>query len=139
SSRTSSSIRPDFGVPQIRVFEDTPRAIRFGGAREGPVRRRYQRLSQICAATGAVVGRCEPRSRLLDADAVRRRYGRRKLAYLQQPERHRHVDPELFDILEHAASALERRRLATIEDSGTIPGASYHNDLLPDELAARHT
>lgn len=61
-----------------------------------------------------------------------------KLAYLQQPERHRHVDPELFDILEHAASALERRRLATIEGSGAIPGASYHNDLLPDELAGRH-
>ncbi|GLR55257.1 hypothetical protein KYK30_09820 [Shinella yambaruensis] len=61
-----------------------------------------------------------------------------KLTYLQQPERHRHVDPELFDILAHAASAPERRRLATIEDSGAIPGALYHNDLLPDELAGRH-
>ncbi|WP_430439935.1 hypothetical protein [Shinella sp.] len=61
-----------------------------------------------------------------------------KLAYLQQPERHRHVDPELFDILAHAASAPERRRLATIEESGAISGALYHNDLLPDELAGRH-
>ncbi len=61
-----------------------------------------------------------------------------KLAYLQQPERHRHFDPELFDILGHAAFAPERRRLATIEDSGAIPGALYHNDLLPDELAGRH-
>lgn len=61
-----------------------------------------------------------------------------KLAYLQQPERHRHVDPELFDILGHAASAPERRRLATIEESGAIPSALYHNDLLPDELAGRH-
>jgi len=61
-----------------------------------------------------------------------------KLAYLQQPERHRHVDPKLFDIMAHAASAPERRRLATIEDSGAIPGASYHNDLLPDGLADRH-
>lgn len=61
-----------------------------------------------------------------------------KLAYLQQPERHRHVDPELFDVLAHAASAPERRRLATIEESGAIPQALYHNDLLPDELAARH-
>jgi hypothetical protein len=61
-----------------------------------------------------------------------------KLAYLQQPERHRHVDPELFDILAHAASAPDRRRLATIEDSGAIPGALYHNDLLSDELAGRH-
>lgn len=62
-----------------------------------------------------------------------------KLAYLQQPERHRHVDPELFDILEHAASAPERRRLATIEEGGAISGALYHNDLLPDELTGRHT
>ena len=61
-----------------------------------------------------------------------------KLAYLQQPERHRHVDPELFDILAHASSAPERRRLATIEDSGTLPGAFYQNELLPDELASRH-
>lgn len=61
-----------------------------------------------------------------------------KLAYLQQPERHRHVDPELFDILAHAAAKPDRRRLATIEDSGAIPGAVYHNDLLPDDLASRH-
>jgi hypothetical protein len=62
-----------------------------------------------------------------------------KLAYLQQPNRHRDVDPELFDILAHAAATPERRRLATIENSGAIPGALYQNDLLPDELAARHT
>ncbi len=61
-----------------------------------------------------------------------------KLAYLQQPERHRHVDPELFDILVHAAAEPDRRRLATIEGSGAIPGAIYHNDLLPDELTERH-
>lgn len=61
-----------------------------------------------------------------------------KLAYLQQPERHRHVDPELFEILADAASAPDRRRLATIEGSGAIPAAIYHNDLLPDEVAGRH-
>lgn len=61
-----------------------------------------------------------------------------KLAYLQQPGRHRDVDPDLFDILAHAASAPERRRLATIENSEALPGALYHNDLLPDELAGRH-
>ncbi|MBB5043455.1 hypothetical protein [Shinella fusca] len=62
-----------------------------------------------------------------------------KLAYLQQPERYRHVDPELFDILAHTAAEPDRRRLATIEDSGAIPGATYHNELLPDELAGRHS
>lgn len=61
-----------------------------------------------------------------------------RLGYLQQPERHRHVDPELFDILAHATSAPEYRRLATIEDSGAIPGALYHNELLPNDLASRH-
>lgn len=60
-----------------------------------------------------------------------------KLAYLQQPERHRHIDPELFDILAHAAAEPDRRRLATIENSETIPSAVYHNDLLPDELVDR--
>ncbi len=61
-----------------------------------------------------------------------------KLAYLQQPERYRSVDPELFDILTHTAAEPERRRLATIEHSGAIPGAVYHNDLLPDDLVGRH-
>lgn len=61
-----------------------------------------------------------------------------KLAYQQQPERHRDVDPELFDILAHAASAPDRRRLATIEDSGAIAGALYHNAPLPDDLTGRH-
>ncbi|WP_119257809.1 hypothetical protein [Shinella zoogloeoides] len=61
-----------------------------------------------------------------------------KLAYLQQPERHRHVDPKLFDILADAAAEPDRRRLATIEGSGAVPSAIYHNALLPDELAGRH-
>ncbi|MBZ9909848.1 hypothetical protein LB557_28000 [Mesorhizobium sp. BR115XR7A] len=60
-----------------------------------------------------------------------------KLAYLQQPERFRHFDPELFDILAHAADEPDRRRLQTIEDSGAIPGAAYFNELLPDGLSAR--
>ncbi|TPK94784.1 hypothetical protein FJ934_14320 [Mesorhizobium sp. B2-4-12] len=61
----------------------------------------------------------------------------RKLGYLDQPERHRHFDPELFDTLAHAADEPDRRRLQTIEDSGAIPGAAYFNELLPDELSAR--
>ncbi|MBX4916712.1 hypothetical protein [Rhizobium bangladeshense] len=61
-----------------------------------------------------------------------------KLAYLQQPERHRHIDPVLFDILVHAASSPDHRRLATIENNGAIPGALYQNDLLPDDPTGRH-
>lgn len=62
-----------------------------------------------------------------------------KLAYLQQPGRYQRFDPELFDILGHAAAEPDRRRLQTIEHSGTIAAAIYHNDLLPqaeDERAA---
>lgn len=61
-----------------------------------------------------------------------------KLAYLGQPEHCRHFDPELFDILAHAASEPDRRRLHTIEDSDAIAGALYHNETLPDEAASRH-
>lgn len=60
-----------------------------------------------------------------------------KLAYLGQPERHRRFDPELFDILAHTASEPDRRRLQTIEDSGTVPGAVYYNETLPDDAAGR--
>lgn len=60
-----------------------------------------------------------------------------KLAYLKQPDRFRHFDPELFDILAHAASEPDRRRLQTVEDSDAIPHAIYHNDMLPQAVAER--
>lgn len=56
-----------------------------------------------------------------------------KLGYLEKPERHRHFDPELFDILAHAAAEPDRRRLQTIEDNDAIVGAIYFNDMLPDD------
>ena len=36
-----------------------------------------------------------------------------KLAYLGQPERFRHFDPELFDILAHAAAEPDRESLVS--------------------------
>lgn len=63
----------------------------------------------------------------------------RKLSYLAKPEQHRRFDPELFDILAHAAAEPDRRRLQSIEDSGAVAGALYHNETLPqavDERAA---
>lgn len=60
-----------------------------------------------------------------------------KLAYLQQPERYQRFDPALFDILAHAASEPDRRRLQTIEDNGAIAGARYFNDMLPQPVAER--
>ncbi|MCX8568792.1 hypothetical protein [Aminobacter sp. MET-1] len=60
-----------------------------------------------------------------------------KLGYLEQTDRYRHFDAELFDILAHAASEPDRRRLQVIEDNNTIPGSAYFNDLLADDLAGR--
>lgn len=60
-----------------------------------------------------------------------------KLGYLAKPEQHRHFDPQLFDILAHAASEPDRRRLQTIEDSGAVPGATYFNTALPDDVTGR--
>lgn len=60
-----------------------------------------------------------------------------KLGYLSKPEQHRHFDPELFDILAHAAAEPDRRRLQTIEDSDAIAEAIYFNDMLPDEAVGR--
>ncbi len=60
-----------------------------------------------------------------------------KLSYLQQPDGFRHFDPELFDILVHAAGEAERRRLQAIEDSRAIPKATYFNQLIPDDISGR--
>lgn len=94
--------------------------------------RKYALLRALSSGGGSRIGVCwmlTPSDGRMDGG---------KLAYIQQPDRHRRVDSELFDILAHAASAPERRRLATIENSGAIPRALYHNEMLPDELAARH-
>jgi hypothetical protein len=56
-----------------------------------------------------------------------------KLAYLGQPERFRHFDSQLFDILARAAAEPDRRRLQSIEDSGAVAGAAYYNEPLPDD------
>lgn len=60
-----------------------------------------------------------------------------KLSYLAKPEQHRRFDPELFDILAHAASEPDRRRLQTIEDSDAVAGALYYNETLPNDLSGR--
>ncbi len=60
-----------------------------------------------------------------------------KLDYLNQPERYRAIDPELFDILRRAASKPDDRRLGSVEESQAIPGAEYFNAPLFDGLAPR--
>lgn len=60
-----------------------------------------------------------------------------KLAYLDQPERYRDFDPDLFDLLKGAAAVPDDRRLRSIKESGIIPGAVYFNDTLPDDREGR--
>lgn len=60
-----------------------------------------------------------------------------KLAYLSRPNQHRHFDPELFDVLRQAASEPDQRRLAAIEESEAIPGATYFNEVLSNRAPER--
>lgn len=63
----------------------------------------------------------------------------RKLAYLDEPERWRAIDPPLFDLLRQVVDVPDSRRLSLIEGSGIIPGAVYDDALVPDDRAGRET
>lgn len=60
-----------------------------------------------------------------------------KRAYLDQPEKHRRFDPDLFDLLRGVEDGPGVDRLRAIEASGIIPGAAYFNEELPREMRAR--
>lgn len=93
--------------------------------------RKYALLRALSASGGIRIGVCwmlTPSDGSMDGS---------KLIYLTKPEQYRNFDPELFDILAHAAAEPDRRRLQTIEDSGAIPGAVYFNEVLPDDIAGR--
>lgn len=61
-----------------------------------------------------------------------------KRAYLQQPAKHRHHDPEMFDILARVRDDPDGRRLRHIEESGAVPAAHYFNEPLSDKASERH-
>jgi hypothetical protein len=56
--------------------------------------------------------------------------------YLNKPGYERH-DPELYGMLRDVMAQPDRRHLQLIEDNGIIAGATYHNAIVPDPLAAR--
>ncbi|MCS0496865.1 hypothetical protein NVS89_17335 [Ancylobacter sp. MQZ15Z-1] len=60
-----------------------------------------------------------------------------KRRYLEQPERYRRFDPELFDELSLVSPEPDRRRLESIEQSGIVPGATYFNAVLTDAADER--
>ena len=61
----------------------------------------------------------------------------RMIEYLAKPQEWRSFDPPLFDLLRSAAGAPDGRRLALIEESGAIPGATYYDDMVPSGVAPR--
>ncbi|QFR33827.1 hypothetical protein [Ancylobacter sp. TS-1] len=95
--------------------------------------RKYALLRALAAGGANRIGVCW----MLTAPDGRTDGG--KLAYLQQPERHRAFDPNLFDILAHVAAEPDRRRLESIEASGAVPGATYFNTVLSDNVRDRAT
>lgn len=60
-----------------------------------------------------------------------------KVGYLDQPERYRHFDPHLFDILKRASEQPDSRRLEVVERSGALPCGLYFNEPLPARPEAR--
>ena len=62
-----------------------------------------------------------------------------KRGYLEKPEKYRHHDPELFDVLVPTLDP-SFRRVGHIEDSSIIPGAAFHSsdsDFLPQAVGER--
>lgn len=60
-----------------------------------------------------------------------------QVEYQSQPDKWRHFDPGLFDLLKSAVDEPDNRRLRVIEESGAIPGATYFNEMLQDDADRR--
>jgi len=61
----------------------------------------------------------------------------RRITYLDQPDRWRGLDPDLFDFLAGKVSRNARGQVTAVESAGLIPEARYHADMLTDERAGR--
>ena len=65
-----------------------------------------------------------------------RRDGQR-LAYLDQPERHRQFDPPLFDVLHAIVHRHRRRLIACAQEFGLFPGAAFFDAEFTDSARPR--
>lgn len=59
--------------------------------------------------------------------------------YLQQPERWRDHDPELFDHLKQSVLVRQERAVREFEASGLLPRALFYGEITPDRADARKT
>ena len=57
--------------------------------------------------------------------------------YLQQPERWRHHDPELFDGLRSLLQGCTAPAVSLMEGSGLLPGTSFYSVEVPDSQLGR--
>lgn len=92
--------------------------------------RKYALLRRLQGGNGLRIGVCWM---LTPSDG---RADGNKTSYLSQPDYERH-DPDLYHLLRRVTDGPDHRRLALIEDSGTIPSTIYDNTIVPDPLAAR--
>lgn len=92
--------------------------------------RKYALLRRLQGGNGLRIGVCWM---LTPSDG---RADGNKTSYLGQPDYERH-DPDLYHLLRRVTDGPDHRRLALIENSGTIPSTIYENTIVPDALAAR--
>lgn len=94
--------------------------------------RKYGLLRALSQASGLPLGVCW----LLTAPDARPDGEFRN--YLEQPQRWRHHDPELYDALQRLQEPGVARSVSHAEAWGLLPGAGYYADLLEDPLAQRN-
>ena len=60
----------------------------------------------------------------------------RKLGYLQEPEKWRGYDPDLYGGLQRLVNG-RKRSIAAVENASVLPGAVFHSELLVDDKEQR--
>lgn len=73
---------------------------------------------------------------MLTPDAADNADGQKK-AYLEQPERFRPNDPELFDLLHRKVKVRGVRNVHTATVAKILPGAWFYPDIVPDDTQMR--
>lgn len=59
------------------------------------------------------------------------------LKYLEQPEKFRHFDPELYDQLYYIVMRQKTRNIAVVEIAGILPSARFLPDIITDNVSRR--
>jgi hypothetical protein len=59
------------------------------------------------------------------------------IAYLEQPEKWRHFDPDLFDKLKYLVLDRRVRDVSWAERAKILPSSHFHDELLPDDRQGR--